>query len=234
MKNSSLVISEIFSSIQGEGRYAGYPAIFLRLSGCNLLCEGAGWRCDTIEVWQKGKHTIFESVFDQFHLEDLRNGHHLVITGGEPMLHEKQICNFLYWLENAHGILPFVEIETNGTILPQKGTFEFIDHWNVSFKLASSGAGDYKKRINETALDEFLRRSNVGFKIVISSEEDIVELCQDFPAVVESGQLWLMPAGENQEQLAVTRPIVVEACKRLGCFYSDRLHIVIWNKKTGV
>ena len=39
-------IAEHFYSIQGEGRTAGYPAIFIRLSGCNLLCGGAGTQTD--------------------------------------------------------------------------------------------------------------------------------------------------------------------------------------------
>ena len=61
-KLNHLLVSEVFYSLQGEGSTMGIPAVFLRLSGCNLLCDGA-WRCDTIEVWQKGHKTEFEDVY---------------------------------------------------------------------------------------------------------------------------------------------------------------------------
>ena len=62
MKSIKLAISEIFFSIQGEGKTVGIPSVFVRLGGCNLICGGEGtqndkklhnnakWRCDTIEI----------------------------------------------------------------------------------------------------------------------------------------------------------------------------------------
>ena len=63
--NHKLAISEVFYSIQGEGKTVGIPSVFVRLGGCNLMCGGMGtqfdgelhngaeFRCDTIEVWMK-------------------------------------------------------------------------------------------------------------------------------------------------------------------------------------
>ena len=59
---SNLVVSEKFYSIQGEGISTGVPAVFLRLAGCNILCKGKGWICDSIEVWKKGVKTEFKDV----------------------------------------------------------------------------------------------------------------------------------------------------------------------------
>ena len=63
----NLIVSEYFYSIQGEGKTMGVPSVFIRLTACNLMCGGRGtekdfklhngatWRCDSIEVWRKGK-----------------------------------------------------------------------------------------------------------------------------------------------------------------------------------
>lgn len=65
-----LNVSEKFLSIQGEGRTTGIPAIFLRLSGCNLLCKSSNWICDSIEVWRKGTKTSFDAVLLMLKLKD--------------------------------------------------------------------------------------------------------------------------------------------------------------------
>lgn len=233
MKEEHLIVSEVFYSIQGEGRYSGYPAVFLRLAGCNLFCNSASWRCDTIEVWQKGKSTHFEDVLDPYQFLTLRDGAHLVITGGEPMLHQDKIDEFLFWLYLEKSIKPFVEIETNGTIKPSTSAFaKKIGHWNVSFKLSNSGE-PFEKRINEVALNWFNQQPNSDFKIVISSEGDVSELLSEHGDLFRE-KVILMPAGETQEKLNAVRPMVVEQCKILGYRYCDRLHIVTWNQKTGV
>ena len=55
-----LDVSERFYSIQGEGKYAGYPAYFIRLSHCNLNCVFGKYRCDTFDVWKKVSEKIDE------------------------------------------------------------------------------------------------------------------------------------------------------------------------------
>lgn len=230
---NTLIVSETFYSIQGEGISMGHPAVFLRLAGCNLLCDGQ-WRCDTIEVWQHGKAIKFEDVLTPLYISYLQEGAHLVITGGEPMLHEKAIAEFLFWLSGIHDVTPYVEIETNGTIKPTMlglGNANFVQQWNVSFKLSNSGE-PYSKRINEVALDWFEKHPRAWFKIVINNDYDFMELMQDFN--FPKRKYILMPAGSTQEELAITRPHVLELCKAHGIKYCDRLHIVAWNKKTGV
>ena len=74
MDNQKIAVSEYFYSLQGEGKTMGTPAIFLRLTGCNLMCGGYGvekdgilrggatWVCDTIQVWMKGTTYNFEDL----------------------------------------------------------------------------------------------------------------------------------------------------------------------------
>lgn len=230
MKNS-LVISEKFTSIQGEGQTIGKKAIFLRLAGCNILCKSHDWVCDTIEVWQKGTKTNFEDIFTQEEIVKLQNEYHLIITGGEPLLYQDTIVNFVDWLQEERGVLPIIEVETNGTIFPSKEMQKIVNYWNVSPKLKSSGAD--LKRFNLLALKEFSNNKNTIFKFVVSSLEDIKEINSDF-CFLDWFKIYLMPAGDSQEKLDKIRKQVVEWCLKYNFNYSDRLHIVIWNQKTGV
>ena len=70
-------VNEIFYTLQGEGRFTGTPAVFLRFSGCNLACSF----CDTefTEYSLLSLNRIVEQVC-------IFPSRHIVITGGEPLL----------------------------------------------------------------------------------------------------------------------------------------------------
>lgn len=231
--HSKLIVAETFYSLQGEGPTSGTPAVFLRLGGCNLLCQGKGWTCDSIEVWKHGTATPFRLVLAPALLKRLKDGAHLIITGGEPLLHQEAIVHFIYYLQVSQGLSPTVEIETNGTIMPLPALANMVDRWNVSFKLSTSGE-KYSRRVNEVALREFNRMRKTTFKIVISCESDVLELVNDFGEIIDLNKVMLMPAGETQEKLNAIRRIVVELARDMGFKYTDRLHIQAWNQKTGV
>lgn len=231
-----LPVSEVFYSIQGEGQTMGVPAVFLRLGGCNLLCESKSWLCDTIEVWRKSKATLFADVLKDEYVQKIKKGAHLVITGGEPMLHRDAVTEYLKWFAEEYAYHPIVEIETNGTITPNFFLQGNVDFWNVSPKLKSAGEQNaFEKRCNEDALNWFKERgARTIFKFVISDDADVLEVLQDFSPHIDMRQVVFMPAGSSQSELANTRLFVAEKCRELGVRYSDRLHVVIWNLKTGV
>ena len=237
MENNTnfLMVSEKFYSIQGEGKTVGTPAVFLRLTGCNLLCQSDSWICDTIAVWRKGKKQFFEEVLQGELFSALKTGAHLVITGGEPLLHQDKITEFLKWFQKGYGWKPIIEIETNGTIFPNNYLRMVVDFWNVSPKLANSGES-IERRLNPAAIKKLNSMGTSIFKFVVESEQDYEDLFNTFILnhLVKKNKVYLMPAGENQEQLNRTRDIVVNLCKVHRVKYTERLHIVIWNKKTGV
>ena len=89
-------ITEIYKSLQGESTYAGLPCVFVRLTGCNLRCS---W-CDTEYSFYGGKKMTSEQVFEE--VERLSHGGGLVeITGGEPMLQERELVPFMQRLLDA-------------------------------------------------------------------------------------------------------------------------------------
>lgn len=95
-------VNEIFYSLQGEGRWTGTPAIFIRLSGCNLKCDF----CDT-------KHQTYKEYAEEEIMREIVKFEpckHIVITGGEPAL---QLTDSFIDLLVEHGY--YVAVETNGT-----------------------------------------------------------------------------------------------------------------------
>lgn len=102
-----MLVNEIFYSLQGEGRHAGTPAVFVRFSGCNLKCPF----CDT-------SHDAFtEMSEDEILAEVLKYpARHVVITGGEPAL---QLTSGL--VSGLHAAGRYVQIETNGTVALPSG-----------------------------------------------------------------------------------------------------------------
>lgn len=108
--NNTLDVQEIFSTIQGEGPFAGQPSIFIRLSGCNLACSF----CDT-NFEDFNNFTIEEIISRVLELSLNRLGIKviklIVITGGEPLRQPiESLCSVL--LDNGFK----VQIETNGTL----------------------------------------------------------------------------------------------------------------------
>lgn len=232
-----LPVAEVFFSIQGEGQTTGIPAVFLRLGGCNILCQSKNWICDTIEVWRKSKATKFEDVIPEEYIDNMRNSKtHLVITGGEPLIHQETIIRYLDWFEKKYEFLPIVEVETNGTIIPKDELLlDKVIYWNCSPKLSNAGNNPFEVRRNIKALETLCSAGlRTIFKFVISDEKDVDEIHKDFLPYIDEDQIYLMPAGANQEELNKTRLLVVELCKKHLYIYTDRQHIVIWNKKTGV
>jgi len=123
---SSADVSEVFSSIQGEGLYVGRRQVFVRFRGCTLRCA----YCDTPESRRTGPCRIettagsgeFLTVENPISSADLRAAvrglagqarHHSVsLTGGEPLLHADFLAIWLASLGGGHR----VHLETNGTL----------------------------------------------------------------------------------------------------------------------
>jgi 7-carboxy-7-deazaguanine synthase len=99
-------ITEIFRSLQGEGKNQGRPCLFIRLAGCNLKCR---W-CDTPESWVGGMEIGLDSILE--HVWRI-NPPYICITGGEPLLQADELEHLLSSLHKRGSL---IDIETNGTI----------------------------------------------------------------------------------------------------------------------
>jgi len=150
-------ITEIYKSLQGESTYAGLPCVFVRLTGCNLRCS---W-CDTEYSFYGGKKMTPEQVFDE--VERLSPSLGLVeITGGEPMLQERELVPFMQRLvEAGYKVL----LETSGERPLEHVPSAVIKI--VDVKCPESGEGDSFRLEN---LDTLTSRDEIKF--VISDRSD--------------------------------------------------------------
>lgn len=99
-------ITEIYKSLQGESTYAGLPCVFVRLTGCNLRCS---W-CDSEYTFSGGKPISEDEIFAEV-ARLSPDGGLVEITGGEPMLQERELVPFMQRLvDSGYTVL----IETSG------------------------------------------------------------------------------------------------------------------------
>lgn len=231
-----LAIAEMFcDTIQGEGITAGVPATFIRLQGCTLQCV---W-CDTLDVWPHGNEYSFDEIFQLMESVDLikrfeGGEQHLVLTGGSPLKQQKQLARFLSQFRRRYGFNPYIEVENEAVLLPDHSFAIFVDQWNNSPKLANSGMKE-RVRIKPDVL-EIMNNGfrNSWFKFVVQKEEEWQEIKKDFLPYIDRSRIILMPEGQTQQELLKTREIVANIAIREGVRFTDRLHVTIWNKKTGV
>lgn len=163
-RGSTARITEVFSSIQGEGLRLGEAHIFVRFAGCNRRCrycdEKAALRKDSGAPWS---HTELKEAVAA--LADAGPHKALCWTGGEPLLQAGFLARAMRWagelgLEN--------HLETNSTLVPAfRRVLRYVDTVAADVKLPSAGG-----RAAWTAHDKFFRLLPKGsfVKVVLTAE----------------------------------------------------------------
>jgi 7-carboxy-7-deazaguanine synthase len=156
-------ITEIYKSLQGESTYAGLSCVFVRLTGCNLRCT---W-CDSEYTFHGGRKMSMEEVLTE--VSRLSPGGGLVeITGGEPMLQEKELVPVMQrLLHSGYTVL----LETSGErplARVPKDVIKIVD-----VKCPDSGEGDTFQMDN---LEALTARDEIKF--VLSSRTDYDFACE--------------------------------------------------------
>ena len=230
-----LNIAEFYcDTIQGEGINIGQPAAFLRMQNCSLNC----WYCDTEEVWRKGNPYTFEELFDLMNEVDLpsklKNGQHLVLTGGSPLLQQEGVAAFLLQFMALYGFKPYIEIENECAIMPTRNMIDLVDCWNNSPKLSGSGNPN-SLRYRPEILRKLSVLNNSWFKIVVGPDTRWIEIQSAYinHALIDKPQIILMPQGATRKELEDNREMVIEMAVENNVKYCTREHIVLWDKKTG-
>lgn len=219
---------------QGEGRTMGQSAGFIRLKWCNLRCDF----CDSKDAWDPTcslnegvvSMTTKEIVdlMESFDWHDLEK--RVVITGGEPLVQREATLDLL---KRFKELGYQTEIEDNAVIIPTDDELKYVDHWNSSPKLASSG-NDLSRR-NIEALKKLVESGKAIFKFVICSEEDEQEVLElQKLADIPDEMIWLMPEGYDKESQAAHIPMTTKLCEKHGWTLAKRLHIEKFGSRRGV
>jgi len=206
-------VSEIFESVQGEGEYLGQRALFIRLHGCNLKCDF----CDSKYtwngvVWQLTVENVVESI-------EKSHCYHVVFTGGEPMLQQKEIHRVVMGVPGGK----FYEIETNGTISPT------IEHAIHLFTVSPKG--------NFRVARKFFTLKNVVFKFVVDTTMDLRKI-EDFVQLHRvKVPIYLMPQTISLEGHQRKLPMLFDFLKthpQPDYRITPRLHVLAFGNKRGV
>ncbi len=230
-----LAIAEMFcDTIQGEGPHTGVIATFMRLQGCTLKCV---W-CDTLTVWPNGNEYTFDEIFKMWDdvglVERLHKGQHLILTGGSPLKQQAQLVEFIKAFTKKYSFLPYIEVENEAVLMPNAEMLNLVSWWNNSPKLANSGMKP-RVRIKPDVLRTMSSLSSC-FKFVVQQESDWDEIDRDFiqPGLIPEHKIVLMPEGQTQQELAITRPIAAAMAIKHQVRFSDRAHVTIWDRATAV
>lgn len=257
----NIPVVETFCSIQGEGRRTGIPSIFLRTIGCNLRCSWKGKNgpsiCDsafTSHCCEKPSMTTTEEVIE--HLKSYDPWYELVVTGGEPMLHQDSLIELF---KNTDRI---ITIETNGTQPLKSEIVPYVTLFSISPKLPSSACFEgttvpvtlqekHKHDIaNHHVLDYIMTGMACQLKFVYAgpdSEDEVIEFLKDletkakqtltthqyiyYKECMNNTPILLMPEGATTEDINRNAEQAIETCMRQGWRYCDRTHIRIWGNQ---
>jgi len=215
------LVNEIFTSFQGEGLKIGVPSLFVRLGKCNLKCT---W-CDTKYSWNEYKEYSLEILVNS--VRYILNSHteisNLVITGGEPLLQEASLIEFIHQIKD---LVQSIEIETNGTVSSKKLLGQSKIFFNVSPKV-----GYY----NTAILQEFRRSTHTIFKFVCKTPEDVrsvvnLAINQD----ILRSQILISPEAVTCAEVSSVSKDILPEVLRAGFRLTTRLHVILWDRLRGV
>jgi 7-carboxy-7-deazaguanine synthase len=249
--NKVLPVLELYRCIQSEGSRFGRPTIAVRTTGCTHRCYfGDGGWCDS---WytsihpEKGGFTFNDiiQIYDENpHIKEM------MLTGGSPTMHPT-IVNELTHFANERGILITIEtegshyLETDFPIGLISLSPKFSNSVPVVGAITPAGAVTDEKmvnqhnkfRLNKDAIRQTLAyHTDYHYKPVWDGTEGGLAEIEAFRVEMDipKDKTYIMPAGDNREELVKMYPLVFDMCAEKGYNMTGRDHIIAFNTKRGV
>jgi 7-carboxy-7-deazaguanine synthase len=251
--NKTLPVGELYYAIQSEASRAGYPTVVIRTTACSHRCWfGDGGWCDS---WytsihpEKGKFTFNDIIKMYDERPDIKE---MMLTGGSPTMHGS-LVNELTHFAHERGII--ITIETEGSHFLE--TDYPIDLISLSPKFSNSipkigiltpmgKITDQKMidqhnkfRLNKDTIKKTLEyHKDYHFKPVCNPIEmpDVWEEIETFRLEmnIPKNKTWLMPPGDNRNELIRVYPMVMDFCTNNGYNFTGREHIMAFDQERGV
>jgi 7-cyano-7-deazaguanosine (preQ0) biosynthesis protein QueE len=223
-------VAEIFGpTFQGEGPSAGRLAAFVRLSRCQLSCS---W-CDTPYTWDQTRYDLRTESRRMTQAEAWQavksiEAGLVVITGGEPLLQQDR----LVWLADmCRATGRWVEIETNGAVVPSRAIAAGNRRFNVSLKLANSGM-PARRRLRPDAIRALASTGKAVWKFVATEPADLGEIA-DLQQAYGLDPVWVMPEGTTSGQVLDRLRELADPVLDRGWNLTPRLHTLLWEDTRG-
>jgi len=212
--NDRLKLTEVFLSLQGEARDAGWPTVFVRLTGCPLRCQ----YCDTAYAFHGGEWWDIDSILAEVARHGVR---HVCVTGGEPLA-QKRCIGLLQRLCDAGYV---VSLETSGAI----DISEVDPRVSRVVDIKTPGSAEVARNRWENLP---LLTAHDQVKFVICSRADY-EWARDVVAehrLAERCDVLFSPSYTEVDPRALADWIVAD---RLPVKFQLQLHKLLWNDEPG-
>lgn len=225
----TLVVNEIYYTLQGEGRYAGWPMVVVRLHGCAVGCLF----CDTTQTWahapadderivfdeniepQQWTRMRFAEIVGEVHALSVGKGcEWVLLTGGEPL--EQRVSGLIQMLGKSGSLQGFnVCIETSGTacadtVLPLSARVWLC----VSPKIGMPG---------KRKLDDSVMRAADEWKFVIGKPDDLKHVWDCIDKYEGCGMISLQPMSASTK----ATQLCVDQCLENGWHLSLQQHKIV-------
>lgn len=218
----------IFYTLQGEGKNAGYPTLFIRLHGSNINYG----REELGHTWDKShseyssfttvtKDNLLKIAMDYVKVSPKSDSiKHICFTGGEAMLQQDAIVAFI-----EHNLNYKYEIETNGLIYPDDEIKKRMSTGHVKLNINPILNKNYiltKEQI--TGLSNLW---NVEFKLECQDITKILKYIELFDAPIARNQFYILPKGDSEEEYKKNLNRLFNQCIEYGLTLSPRMQLDI-------
>ena len=212
LNNTTLNITEIFYSLQGEAKEVGIPTVFVRLTGCPLRCN----YCDTAYAFKGNNPLSIESIMEQVAKYNTR---YVCVTGGEPMAQS----NCLILLDTLIEAGYKVSMETSGSIdiSPVNKKVSVV----MDLKTPSSTEQSQNRYENIALLE---RKDQLKF--VIASRPDFDWCCSILEDYDVLSDVLFSPVYESLKPVDLADWILE---KQLNVRLQVQLHKLLWGDQKG-
>ena len=209
-----LKLTEIFVSLQGEARDAGWPTVFVRLTGCPLRCQ----YCDTAYAFHGGQWWEIDVILAEVARHGVR---HVCVTGGEPLA-QKRCTGLLARLCDAGYE---VSLETSGAI----DISDVDTRVSRILDIKTPGSGEVARNLwDNIAL--LTPHDQVKFVICDRADYEWARNVVSERALPDRCVVWFSPSFSQVQPRDLADWIVAD---RLPVRYQLQLHKILWNDEPG-
>ena len=212
LNNTTLNITEIFYSLQGEAKEVGIPTVFVRLTGCPLRCN----YCDTAYAFKGNNPLSIQHILDEVAQYNTR---YVCVTGGEPMAQS----NCLKLLDSLIDSGYNVSMETSGSIdiAPVNNKVSIV----MDIKTPSS-TEEYQNRYENLPI----LKSKDQLKFVIASRSDFDWCTEILDNHEVESEILFSPVYESLKPVQLADWILE---KKLNVRLQVQLHKILWGDQKG-